>query len=431
MTASAPTELPEQREQRFFYGWVVVLVCFLVLCLVFGVRLSFGIFFEALTRGGEFDWSRGDTAGVFSLSVLIQAFVSAQVGWLLDRLGARRVFSIGLLVIASGLFFTSQVTNLRDFYLFFGVWVGLGTAILGLSVHATTISRWFSQNGRRGLAIGLAYAGTGAGILVLAPILEQIIARFDWRLAYLLLAALAVFLILPLTLLLLRDTPADLGLLPDSRPVAPGQTARSAPAVVWTFRRALGSPVFWLLMLAGVCSLFTLRMVTVHQVAHMVDQGVPRLTAATIFGSAGLITALAYIGSGALSDRIGRERTFYIGAGAQVLALTLLITLSSGASPLVLYVYALLWGLGEGSRSNLLSAITSDTFGGPHLGTIVGTLGAFFGLGAGLGSWAGGIIYDVSGSYLPAFGLALLATALAVGSVFAARLLRVRVTSNE
>ncbi|NNJ11038.1 MFS transporter [Chloroflexales bacterium ZM16-3] len=410
-------------RRGIFYGWVVVLVCFLVLCVNFGVRLSFGIFFEALTRGGEFGWTRADTAGVFSLSVLVQAFTSALVGWLLDRFGVRWVFAIGLLVLGSGLILTSRIRSLFDFYLAFGLVTGLGTAILGLTIHGTTVSRWFDRRGPRGLAIGLAYAGTGIGILLLAPLIERVIAASGWRPAYLLLAALALAGALPISLLLLRDTPAELGLRPLGAPEAAATEphARHAPERRWTFAEAVRTPAFWLLMLAGLCSLYTLRMVTVHQVAHFVDRGVSRATAAAVFGGSGLITAGSYIGFGLLSDRIGRERSFYLGAAAQAVALAMLLALPSDAPLAYLYAYAVLWGVGEGSRSGLLTAIASDRFAGPQLGSIVGTLGAFFGLGAAIGSWAGGLIFDGLGSYTPAFLSALVATGVACACVAIAK----------
>lgn len=414
---SPTSRLAASLQQRgIFYGWVVVGICFLVLCINFGVRLSFGIFFEAFTRDSSLGWSRADTAGVFSLSVLTQAFTSGLIGWMLDRFGARAVYGVGLLVLGSGLIWTSRITSLLELYLAFGFVTGLGTAILGLTVHGTTVSRWFERGGARGLAIGLAYAGTGIGIFVLAPIIERVIAASDWRNAYLLLATLALVGVLPITLLLLRGTPALLGLHAAGAPIA--QTASGKPTAGparrdWSFAAALRSPVFWLLMTAGFLSLFTLRMITVHQVAHFVDRGVPRLTAATAFGGAGLITAFAYIGFGTLSDRIGRERAFYLGAAAQITALVMLLSLPTNASLVYIYGYALLWGIGEGSRSGLLTAITSDYFSGTQLGSIVGTLGAFFGLGAAAGSWAGGLIFDAQGSYTLALISAGVATILA------------------
>ncbi len=414
------------QRRGLFYGWVVVVVCFLTISLVFGVRLSFSLFFEELTRSHEFDWTRGSTAGVFSISMLVFALSSAPIGWLFDRLGARRVFSLGLAIIAVGLFLTSRMHSLGEFYLYYGVWTGLGLAALGLTMYAAVLSLWFDREGHRGLAIGLAFSGTGVGILVLAPILERVITHYGWRQGYLLLTALIAFVALPLTWFFMWDSPRDLGLLPDgvttSPRDAPPTAAGARPrALTWSWQQAARTGTFWLLMASGLLSLFTLRMVSVHQVAYLVDQGVPRLTAATVIGAAGLVTALSFILFGGLSDRIGRERAFYMGGVAQLVALALLILVRPGVPAVYLFAYALFWGLGEGSRSSLLTAIASDTFPGPAIGAIVGTMGTFFALGAGLGSWLGGVIFDWARTYRPAFGLAFLATALAMLGIHLAR----------
>jgi MFS family permease len=419
-----------------FYGWVIVLVCFVLMSLVFGIRFSFGVFFDALARSGDFAWTRGDTAAAFSLSMIMLALFGPLAGWLLDRFGSRRVIVMGLLLMASGLAMTSQMTSLLQFYVFYGVWAGLGVTILSLGTYATTVSRWFDRQGRRGLAIGLAFAGTGIGTLVLAPLSERIIALTDWRMAFLAQAALLAGVGVPLTLLLLRDTPASIGLRPDgaaemgiSISAAPGEVVPPPPEPAprqWTWGQAARTPVFWLIILSGVLSLFTLRLVTVHQVSYLVDVGVPLATSAVVFGSSGLITGLSFVVFGRLSDRIGREAAFSIGAVAQICALTILIVLRAETPLAVLYGYALLWGIGEGSRSGLLSAIASDAFPGPALGAIVGTLSGAFGLGAALGSWGGGVIFDVSGSYVPALQLALAATVVASAGVLLSRWLQRR-----
>ncbi|MDQ7028803.1 MAG: hypothetical protein Q9O62_03005 [Ardenticatenia bacterium] len=95
-------------RRRLFYGWAVVLVCFVVISLLFSVRLSFGIFFEAFVRSDTFPWGRGETAGVFSVTMLMAAVGGVPVGWLLDRFGARRVFLAGQLVLVIGLVLTSR-----------------------------------------------------------------------------------------------------------------------------------------------------------------------------------------------------------------------------------------------------------------------------------------------------------------------------------
>ncbi len=400
-------------RRRLFYGWAVVLVCFVVISLLFSVRLSFGIFFDAFVRSGTFPWGRGETAGVFSVTMLVAAVGGVPVGWLLDRFGARRVFMAGQLVLVAGLLLTSRMNALWQFYLYYGLLAGAGITALALPVHATTISRWFAQGGRRGLAIGLAFSGTGVGVMVLAPVLERVITLYGWRVGYLLLAALLAGISLPLTWWLLQDTPEAIGLRPDGFPARSStRSAGSLPprAASWRWREAAGTLPFWLVLLAGALSLFTLRMVTVHQVAYFVDRGIARRVAATVFGSTGLITATSFVLFGRLSDRVGRARAFHVGAAFQVAALVLLLNIRAQTPVVMLFAFILLWGLGEGSRSGLLTAIASDLFPGPALGAIVGSLGAMFGVGAALGSWLGGVVYDLSGSYTPAFLLALMAT---------------------
>ncbi|MEM7126623.1 MAG: MFS transporter [Chloroflexota bacterium] len=425
------------KQRNIFYGWVIVFVCFVSIFSVFGVRLSFGVFFDALTRDTQFNWSRAQTASVFSTVMIIFALTSTPAGWALDRFGPRRVFTVGALLVGTGLIMVSRMNSLAEFILYYGIWTGLGITILGLSIQAATISRWFDRLGRRGLAIGLAFSGTGVGILLMAPLVERLIAFYDWRMAFLALAAIMLFFNLPVLLLLMRNHPREVGLYPDGAEhlLTPKHSAPSlsqtktisdssrnptstAEEKSWTFAQAFRTRLFWIIMLAGACSLFTLRMITVHQVAHLVDQGFSRFTAATVTGSTGLITAGAFIIFGQLSDRIGRGRAFYIGAVAQLIALFILINLNAEMLNITLYVYALFWGIGEGSRSGLLTAIASDTFPGSAQGTIIGALGAFFGVGSAIGSWLGGFVFDQVGQYDVAFWTAFTCTIVATLSIY-------------
>lgn len=415
-------------RRNIFYGWIIVFVCFVSIFTVFGIRLSFGIFFDVLTReNSQFNWTRAQTASVFSTTMIVFALFSTVSGWAFDRFGPRPVFITGTTMVGTGLILTSRMTGLFEFFLYYGIWTGIGITILGLAIQAAAISQWFSYLGRRGLAIGIAFSGTGAGILFMAPLVERIVTIYDWRMAFLVLAGLMLGINIPILLLFMRDRPRDIGLLPDGikSDLSPGplidassESSNHSIARSWTFVQATKTGIFWMLMFAGAGSLFSLRMITVHQVAHLVDQGFTRLTAATVMGSTGLITAGAFVLFGQLSDRIGRGRAFYVGAVAQAAALILLIYLNAGLPRFFLYTYAFLWGVGEGSRSGLLTAIASDKFPGSAQGTIIGALGAFFGVGAAFGSWLGGYVFDEWGQYDLAFWLAFTATVAATIAIF-------------
>lgn len=431
MSPSPLSPIPRFFQRRnIFYGWVIVFACFISIFCAFGVRLSFGVFFDALSRDdSQFNWTRAQTASVFSTTMIVFALGSTLAGWAFDRFGARRVFVAGALLVGTGLIMTSRMNSLVEFLLYYGVWTAAGVTILGLAIQAASISQWFERQGRRGLAIGLSFSGTGIGILLMAPLVERVIALYSWRMAYLVLAAVVLLLNLPVLLLFMRDHPQDLGLFADGakqnassgNPVI-GPSAKTinqaTAAISWTFAEAIRTRLFWLIMFAGACSLFSMRMITVHQVAHLVDQGFTRLTAATVTGSAGLITAGAFVVFGQLSDRLGRGTAFYIGAVAQAAALIILVYLNAQTPALILYLYVFLWGVGEGSRSGLLTAIASDTFPGSAQGTIIGALGTFFGVGAAIGSWLAGYVYDSLGQYDLAFWAAFAATIAATFVIY-------------
>ncbi len=425
----------ETSRRRWYPGWFIVAICFLLVSLVFGIRFNFGIFFEAIVRKNEFSTSRGAAAAVYSVNMMIFTLSGTPVGWLLDRLSIRAIFSAGFLILASGLVMSSTMTSLRHFYLYYGVWAGLGMSLLSLSGPSIVISRWFpheagaGNGGQRGLALGIAFAGTGAGVMVLAPLIERLITFTGWRTTFVLLAVLVLVVGIPLTMLL-RDAPPNASPAPpvpptpdapDAPPDAPSDSPTSAATATanggaspsLTLKQSLQTRTFWLIMAGGLLSYFSMRLVTIHLVTYLVDRGMPRLTAATVAGNAGLVVALSFIFLGSLSDRIGREYTFAIGSLAQICAFALLIAMPGDASLLMLALYVVLWGVGEGSRSGLLIAIANDRFSGPAIGTINGALIALFAVGAAFGSWSGGAVYDWSGSYVPAMVLAAGSTVVA------------------
>ncbi|MDX1435632.1 MAG: MFS transporter [Anaerolineales bacterium] len=395
-----------------FYGWVIVAVSFVSLTVAFGVRLSFTVFFVALID--EFGWLRADTAFIFSVSMIVFAATSILAGMALDRWGVRLTFGLGALLMALGLLLSSRVQAYWQLLLAYGVIASLGITILGLGPQASVIARWFRQ--RRGLAIGIAFSGTGIGVLLIIPAVEYLTSVYGWRAAYLALGVLSLIMA-PLIVFLMRLNPSDLGLEADGITQEAG--ARPAPQASqnWTMRRVARSPAFWLLLVAAVGAIGPVRMLTVHQLAIIEAAGVSRSFAALVIGASGAVTALAFIFLGALSDRIDRRLVYFLGALSLLAAIAILSGIRGPQHVLWMGLFAFFLGLGEGSRSSLVTAVASDLFPGDALGAVNGTVGAAFGLGAAFFPWFAGFLFDVQGKYTLGFvaaGATVLVSAFAL-----------------
>ncbi len=173
-------------------------------------------------------------------------------------------------------------------------------------------------------------------------------------------------------------------------------------------------------MLAALGAIGPLRMVTVHQLAAMEDAGFSRLFAATIIGLTGLVTAVSFIFWGALSDRIERRSAYLWGSICLIIAIFILMRLRLGSSPLWLYLFALILGLGEGSRASLITAVASDLFPGNALGAINGAIGSAFGAGAAIFPWLAGFLYDQSGNYVSAFQISIATIIISLAALWIA-----------
>ncbi|HXJ77700.1 MAG TPA: MFS transporter [Candidatus Methylomirabilis sp.] len=381
--------------------WTVVATVWVTLAIAFGLYFSFPVFFVALVE--EFGWSRGATAGAFSVSSVVQGLLSPVVGVLVDRLGPRRVMLMGAVLLGGACAGSSRIASLGSLYLTTGVLGAAGVCAVGWVPSGALIARWFAD--RKGSVMGLAFSGMGMGVLVIGPVAQWLIVTRGWRAAYLVLGLGTLAVLLPLVWLGVRDAPGGLwSLRVPSRAQTPGDDRE--------VRAALRTRSFWALFFAYLCTPLAVFPVVTHQVAFAVDQGFPRLFVAGVFGLVGLMSVVGRIGFGVLADRLGRAASATLSYTATALGTLCLLGIEIRHHPAPLYGYAVLFGLGFGARGPIITAMASELFHGRRFGVIYGVLSVGNGIGGGIGPWFGGAIHDATGSYLVAFLISIAFCAL-------------------
>lgn len=392
----------------------------LTLALAYGTWYAYSVILVALLA--EFGWSRSVLAGAFSVFTLVHGAINPVVGALCARYKPLRVMAGGGLALGAALAADSFIDTPLGLYLAFGVATAVAVAAAGWVPALVYVQREYQE--RLGLSIGIISAGVGVGMVVLVPLTQVLIDAFGWRVAFRVLALLAVLWIVPSSLYLLKSQNRGQSPLEPYREKSAADASRYSQL---TLRGAMRTEAFWLLVAAfffgNVCS----QMLHVHQVAHLVEQGLPAIVAATVVGVVGLASIAAKTGGGWLSDRIDREVVYV--AGVAIMAASALALLALGAAPSRwgAYGYGVLLGAGYSVTAAITPAMMSDRFNGPHFGAIVGVGLMGSAAGSAAGPWLAGTLYDATGSYTVAFLIATACAAVAAGTGWRCRTLRKRI----
>ena len=369
-------------HRGLFYGWVVVAASATVIAVAMGALFSLGVFLKPIEDG--MGWSRSEISIVALLNWLAMGLGSFVWGALSDRVGGRAVTVAGGFLLGLGLVLSSQVTVLAWFYVTFGVMVGFAVGAFSAPPPATA-SRWFTS--RRGLALGVVSAGIGLGTFVIAPLARGLTNAWGWRGAMLALGDLAWLVVNPVALLI-KNAPAEMGA------VALGGAA--AARREYTTAEVVRAPQFWAIALTRLACCAAHSGPIFHMVTYAIEQGVAAMVAATVFGVSGLASIAGRIGCGILADRFGAKRTLLAGLALQAVTILSYRFIGDAAA---FYVAAVVFGVAYGGVMPLYALVTREYFGERIMGTAYGGVFLVSTLGMGLGSWAGGYVYDTLGTY--------------------------------
>ena len=398
----------------FYYGWIIVGLGLMSMGFWTGIRSAFSVFYVALLE--DFPWSRGGAAGVQSLAFIVYLFLSPLIGGLIDRYGPRCIILPGIIILCMGLILSSYTSSLAQFYFFYGVVVASGVSFISIVAYSSILAHWFEK--KRGIAVGFAVSGMGLGTFLLVPLTQYFISLWGWRASFIALALMVFVFLFPVSLILLRHKPSDLGLYPDGSLM--GESPKNERMTVvdsvwaetdWTLRKAFGTFRYWALLAFAFFSITPVYFMVTHSVRFLVDSGLNKMSAAFILALVGIISLGLRIFWGWLSDRIGREPTFSIGIFFVALASLSLTSIEQTDRTWMAYFFAVFLGMGWGVTAPMFVAIAADLFQGRQFGIIYGVVEAVIGGGCAFGAWFGGFIFDRTHSYQAAF---ILSTVFAV-----------------
>ena len=390
------------------YGYTIFAACFTIQAVGIGSYVAYGVFFNALMS--EFHWSRATISGASSLAFFMMGFVGMLIGRLNDRYGPRLLMSVTSLFFGAGLMLMSQLNSVLQLYIFYGVLLGIGLSSVDV-IALTTIARWFSL--RRGAMTGLVKVGTGAGQFTIPLIASFLIGLVGWRHTYLIIGVAASIILFGVAQILKRDPDefqrTSRGDTTSGRQIDPDES-RSL-----SFEKTRKTYQFWNLCIVNFLVIFCLISIIIHIVPHARDTGLSAGQAAGVLSTIGGVSMLGRFISGLAIDRYGSRAIM----GACLLLLIIsLLWLQVAETLWMLFLFAFIYGLAHGGVFTAVSPIVAEIFGIKAHGTILGIVVCFGTTGGAIGPIFTGQLFDMTGSYAPAFLAFIIISTCSLGILY-------------
>lgn len=392
------------KTTRFFYGYIVVGAALFITIVIWSAYYSFGVFFKPVL--GEFGWTRAMTSGAFSLSMIIFGVMGIVMGGLNDRLGPRLVMSICGVLLGLGYFLMSQLNNVWQLYIFYGILIGIGMGGAWVPLPST-IARWFKR--KRNTMTGFVLAGTGIGALFGPLVASRLIFSYDWRVSYIILGS-TVLIGTVLVAQFLRKDASQVDQLPNVSDKGGGQKKEPGKEGL-SLRETICTSQFWAIFSVFFCFGFCMLTVMVHIIPLITDMEITVTSAAHILSTIGALMIVGRIMLGISADKIGNREALMVSLILISIAMFFLVT---STKIWMYYLFAVIFGLAVGGIGTLESPLIAEFFGLRSHGLIFGVVDLGFAMGAAIGPYMAGYIFDITRTYQIAFIVCIVLSIFAV-----------------
>jgi MFS family permease len=369
--------------------------------ITFGLTLYvYGFWVKPLAA--EFGASRFDIMLGLMLLNVVMGLIAPFAGRAMDIKSIRWLIIGGAVAMAAGFAIAGAAPALWVFVAAYALLVSIGVLMAGPLASSTLSAKWFRA--RRGLAIGWSSVGTSIGGLVMPAIVTWLILNEGWRHAHYTMALIVLVGIVPLVWLVVANRPEDKGIEPEPESTKPHLIAQAARARTWTTKDILTARSFWAAAIAFGFLTMVFGGVQAHLVPYVQDRGIAGENPAILMSIMAFAGIIGKILVGAAADRFSHRLLFY--TASAILAGALLLLRETLSFDLLMMTSGLL-GLATGGFLPLIGAVVAGRFGHMAFGRVMGLLGPFTMPVAVLGPPLAGHIFDLTGSYRPAFSLFL------------------------
>ena len=382
------------------YAWVIVFIAGAVQMIGAAIRMAFGVLVDPLVQ--TFGWSPGSIGLAYALMSIVAALASPIAGYSGNRFGARRTMATGTALFFIGMMWTSQTKEIWELYVAYGLVFGISQALLLVPV-VPAIATWFRRH--LGLGTGIMMVSWSLGPALVVQLLAVLFNTVGWSQAFMFVGVVGTA-VLAFALLFFRNTPEDAGRIAygtrgyDKPLVTSGNIFVSTQQEFQSF--VYKTNAFWNLINIHFLGCAGHAVILVGIIPYAISQGMGQLAAAGVLTTISIISVSTRFVTPILSDRFSSKTVMFVSFFGQGVGVFFLFTADSA---LDFYLFAVLWAIPYGGEGTSFPILNRRYYGHSPMGTTYGwqLLGA--GLGMALGGALPGMIFDITGGYMWAFGL--------------------------
>ncbi len=400
-----------------FYGWWIVFAGSIILFIASGIGFyCHSVILDPLRE--LHGWSKGTVSAAITLFFFTNGVAGLIMGRWVDRYGPKWFLVGGSFLFGAGLFALPKISNLTQLFAVYLI-LAIGFCATALVPINTLLTHWFIR--RRGFAMSIASNGLSLGGMVMVPLTSFFILRLGFSQAMNILAVIYVAVVVPVTLIFIKQKPADIGQTPDGDPPPEPAQGKKQPQnsqmQTWTRQQAMKTAAFWSIAFAFMFALAGQIAYLVHQVSFLTQYLGAQQAAATV----SITTGASIMGRLLIGSFVDRTDKRFVTMVCVLLQGTAVLTLAFSSHVAVLYICTFVFGLTMGPLLMMQSLLIGECYGIPSFATVAGAIGLITMPGAAFGPVVAGLIFDATQSYAVSFIFFSSLSFISAGIVYFAR----------